>query len=227
MTEECFRLDELDSLIDLDPEDPRGRHLAGCPLCRARLSAYRAFIAGSPPLPGSKPERADAGLSAFLDKMVHGAVEKEAGNGFLARFLGRRMTRRTLIPGLAAAALAAVILVIVLNPFADGDRQPAPLRGLDTPTAGALLSVQPAVVREGAVVFNWAQVPDSDRFVVQIFDAKLDEIARFDAGRDTSLIVRADIMPEADGSLFWRVTALREGDEIAHSRLLPLDIDVD
>ena len=84
MTDGCFQLDELDSLIDLDPEDPRRRHLESCPLCRARLAAYRAFIAEGPPQPGSEPERADAELEQFISRMVRGGVEAETRGGFMA-----------------------------------------------------------------------------------------------------------------------------------------------
>jgi len=224
MTEDCVQLDELGSLLDLDPEDPRRRHLAGCPLCRARLAAYKAFIAEGPPRAGSEPERAEVELGAFLTKMIHGGVEMGAGGGFLSRLRGRRIPKRVIIPGLAAA-VAAVVLIIALKPFLDTDRrQPAPLRGLDAPAAGsAVLAARPAVVREGTIIFTWTSLTDADRYRVQVFDTKLQEIARFEADRDTSLVVRTGDVPRADGSLFWRVTAFREGDEIAHSRPLSLD----
>jgi hypothetical protein len=226
MSDECVRLDELDSLLDLDPRDPRRRHLESCPLCRARLAAYKAFIAEGPPQPGSEPGRADAELAVFMEKMIHGGVETEAGGGFLARLRGRRLPRRALIPGVAAAAVAAVILVIALNPFPDGDgRYPAPLRGLDSMAAGSTLSIQPAVARDGTVLFSWTRLPDADRYEAQIFDTNLKQIARFEADRGTSLTVRVGDIPKVDGPLFWRVMAFREGDEIAHSRLLSFDLD--
>lgn len=227
MNDECFRLDELHSLLDLDAGDPRRRHLADCPLCRARLAAYRAFIAEGPPQAGSEPERAEAELGAFLAKMIHGTVETGSGGGLRARLRGRRFPRRALIPGLAAAAVAAVILIIALSPFPDGDlRHPAPLRGLDAPDdGGAVLQVQPAVARDGTIIFGWTHISDADRYEVQIFDTKLEEIAHFEADRDTSLTVRTGGLPKADGPLFWRVAAFREGDEIAHSPLLSIDPD--
>lgn len=227
MTDECFQLDELDSLLDLDPEDPRRRHLASCPLCRARLAAYRTFLAEGPLQPDSEPVRAGAELEAFVAKMIHDGVGMEAGGGFLSRLRSRRIPRRAIIPGLAAAVVAAVVLIIALSPFPDGDRRhPAPLRGLDAQDAGeSVLAIQPAVAHDGTVLFSWTRLPDSDRYEVQVFDTKLQEIARFEADRDTCLVVRAGDMPRADGTLFWRVMAFREGDEIAHSRLRSLDLD--
>ena len=142
-----------------------------------------------------------------------------------------------------------MILIVVLYQFTDGDRRrPAPLRGADSPAGAAALVVQTAAVREGEIIFSWARVTDADRYEVQIYDADLREIARFGAGSDTSLTVRAgdipgagDITgagelpeaadvtegeetPQTGGPLFWRVAAFREGDEIAHSPLVPLEI---
>jgi hypothetical protein len=226
MTDGCFRLDELESVLDLDPDDPRRRHLADCPVCRARLAAYRAFIAEGPPQAGSEPGRAEAELGVFLERMIRGGVETQTGDGFMARLRARRLPKRILVPGMAVAAAAVVILIIALHPFSNGDgRHPASLRGVDSPTAVAL-SVQPAVVGEGTVTFSWTRLPGSDRYEVRLFDTKLELIARFEAGRDTSLVLRADVLPKADGPLFWRVMAFRGGDEIARSRLLSLDLGV-
>lgn len=51
MYDRCFPLEEMESLLDLSPDDPRQQHLKRCPLCRSRLAAYRMFLAEGPPLP--------------------------------------------------------------------------------------------------------------------------------------------------------------------------------
>ena len=221
MNDRCFPLEELKSLIDLSPDDPRRLHLAECPLCRARLAAYRTFIEEGPPLAGSEPERADAELSAYIEKMVHSDTEARARGGFLARFRRRRISKRMLMPGLAAAAVAIVVLIIALSPFPGGDRrQLSPLRGWGSREAE--LEAGPATLREGAVRFEWKSNPEADRYEVQLFDASLREIARFDAGRATSLTVQTSEMPETGDAIFWRIVAFRGGDELAHSPPRPL-----
>jgi hypothetical protein len=224
MTDECFRLEELESLIDLDAQDPRRRHLEDCPLCRARLAAYKAFITEGPPQAGSKPERAEAELGSFMENMIRGS---EARSDSRARLHARRFPKRVLIPGLAVAAAAAVILIIALSPFPGGDRQlPAPLRGSDSPSiTGAGVSVRPVEQSGSSVLFSWTARPDADRYEIQIFNARLEGVARFEAGGDTSLTVESGDLPGPDEPFFWRIAAFRGGDEIAHSRPLPLDRD--
>jgi hypothetical protein len=235
MTDGCFRLDELDSLLDLGPEDPRRQHLAECPLCRARLAAYRTFLAEGPPLSGSRPELARAELERFVTGMVEGGietevkgvveVERETGGGFWTRLCARRIPKRVLVPGLVTAA-AAVILIIVLYPFTGGElRRPAPLRGLDSPGTGrGVLPVRPAVIEGGTATFRWTAVPDADSYQLQLFDTSLEEVARFGAGSNTTFQVQAGDIPAVSGPLLWRVVAFRGGDEFARSRLSPLDL---
>jgi len=217
MTDECFRLDELDSLLDLAHGDPRWRHLAECPLCRARLAAYRAFLAEGPPLAGSRPEKAKADIEACIDGMVHGGAETKSGSR--ARMRAHTIPKRVLIPGLVTAA-AAVVLIFSLHRFSGDDRpRPAPLRGVkSTRVGGATPVARPAVIRDGTVTFSWSRVPDADCYQVLIFDMNLEEVARFEAKNDTILSIRADEIAQAGGPLLWRIVAYREGDELSRSR---------
>jgi hypothetical protein len=225
MTERCFHMDELASLLDLKPGDPREQHLAACPLCRARLAAYKAFVAEGPPLTGSQPERAKADLDEFLVRMIYGDSRAGGETGFRARLRQQRISRFVLVPGLAAAAVA-VILFVVLSPFSrDRLRQEAPLRGIESPTAdGSELAVQPAVITDGVVTFRWYHVPGSDRYEIQVFDAKLEQIARFEANRQEALEVSISQIPATGGPLWWRIVAFRNGDAVAHSPLSPLEL---
>jgi len=221
MTEECFPLDELDSLLHLSAEDPRRRHLAACPLCRARLASYSAFIAEGPPAPGSQPEKAKADLERFIAGLTQSDAEAKSRSGLHARLRAFRIPRAALAPGLAAAVVVAVVLFVVMRPFSGGDReQPSPLRGLEAPTAGApALSTSPAIIESGKVTFSWSALPDCDLYRVQLFNEKLEEIACFDADSGTSLTVEGGQMPAPSGPLWWRVVAFRGGDEVARSPL--------
>jgi hypothetical protein len=223
MTDGCFRLDEFESLLDLAPDDPRQRHLAACPLCRARLAEYRAFITEGPPAVGSRPEEANAALEAFTVRMIRGAGGA-GGGGFWSRFRALRAPRIVLVPGLAAAAIAAVILIAILHPFPGGDERRPSLRGSSDSTITEL-AVKPVLVRDGAVTFTWSLLPDADRYEVQIFDANLDQIARFDAGATAGLKTEPGVIPGADGVLWWRVVAFRDGDELGRSPLSALSRD--
>ena len=69
MADRCFDLTEFGDLLDLEPGDPRGEHLARCPLCRSRLRAYRAFLEKQPAA-GSRPADADAALERYISETV-------------------------------------------------------------------------------------------------------------------------------------------------------------
>jgi hypothetical protein len=227
MTDKCFRLDELDALLDLGEDDPRQRHLADCPLCRARLAAYRTFLEDSPPLPGSRPEEAAAHLEKFIENVLHGGAEPAGSRGepgFRARMRLGIGWRRGLV--LAATAAAAVILIVVLVPLRDGGRRRiAPLRGPEPSATGeSALTARPAFIRNGSIVFSWSPVPEADGYEIHLFDTALDETARFDAGTDTSMQIRIAEIPRTDALLLWRVVALREGGEVARSHLTSLDL---
>jgi hypothetical protein len=227
MTDECFRLDELDALLDLRAGDPRQRHLAECPLCRARLAAYRAFLADKPPLPGSRPGEAASRLEEFIEKTIRGGPEPAGSRGepgFWARMRLGSGWRRGLALGVTAAA--AVILIVILVPFRDGGRRRiAPLRGLEPSGTGeSAFAAHRAVAENGSVVFSWSPVPEADGYEIHMFNTALDETARFEAGADTGMRVRIDEIPQTGTLLLWRVVAVREGGEIARSPLRSLDL---
>jgi hypothetical protein len=225
MTDKCFRLDELDCVANMNPGDPRRQHLAECPLCRARLAAYRAFLTEAPPPSESSPERARAELESFIDKMVHGRVEAGQKPGFRSALLAVLSSRRVLAPGLAVAA--ALLLVVVLKPFRAGeDRSPASLRGGETPgVVVASIAVEDALIVADVVTFRWNALAEADRYEVEIFDTGLSEIARFDAGRGNTLEVATEDIPRVDGPLLWRVVAFHEGDTVARSQPTPIDLN--
>lgn len=227
MADRCFRPDEMESLLELAPGDSRLRHLADCPLCRARFAEYRAFIEEGAPADGSRPEQARADLEVFIAKMLRGEAGSTGGRDFRARLRALRVPRFVLIPGVAAAAVAVLILVAVLHPFTGMDQQQPPLRGLADSTEEKLseLVTTPAAVRGGAMSFSWSALPDADRYEVQIFDVNLESHARFDAGRDTVLEIKTDEISAASGPLWWRVAAFQGGDEFAHSSLSALRYD--
>jgi len=77
---------------------------------------------------------------------------------------------------------------------------------------------------DGAVALRWQKSPDADRYRVQLFDTHLEEIARFGAGSDTTLILLPDQLPACSGLLLWRVQALREGSQVAHSHPTALEL---
>lgn len=235
MTDRCYRPEEIASLLDLAPEDPRQRHLASCPLCRARLAEYRAFMAEGPPVAGSRPEEAKRNLDDFVAGMIHGpdagrrkgSAQSAPEGGFRNPFRSLRIPKLALAPGIAAAvAFAALILVVVFHPFPGGGRREAALRDLDDSTATEVnLIAAPVTVREGTITFTWDAVPYADRYEVQIFDADLDPIAAFDAAGAASLEIEADLIPPTAPPVWWRVAAYRDGDEFAHSILSALRLD--
>jgi hypothetical protein len=227
MAERCFRMDEMDDLLDLNPSDPRQQHLNRCPLCRARLSAYRMFLAKDPGLSGSQQGQAEARLDEFIAREFQDedALVAEDEPGLLSRFQQLLGRRRVMAPALVVVGLLA--LIVALKPFTEDERfAPGRLRGVDSTAVSApLLLLGVEVDPDGTVTFRWRQWPEADSYRLQIFTPDLAEIAQFTAAGDTFLQVPPHEIPAVDEPLLWRIQALREGDEMAHSSPASLDLN--
>lgn len=231
MSDHCFDWAEFDDLLDLDPSDPRQQHLAECPLCRARLSAYRAFLAKTPLAVDSRQEEAEDHLERFIAEQrsgeepvaKHGASAGE-GTKQRAKILQLFRPMRWALPVAAAAAILAVL--IVRGPLQEAERSAQHrLRSADTTEVSlAALRGSATLGPDQTIVFRWPTWPGADSYQIQLFTPKLEEIARFTAGGDTLLKIRSVEIPAEMGPILWRVQALREGDEIAHSAPEALDL---
>jgi hypothetical protein len=228
----CLRPEELGELEGCPPEDPRRRHLEECPRCRALWIAYRGFMeTPDPRTPGACA--AEERLAEQLRAEIYGTAstpgssteppEGETAHGFLRILLGR-----PLVPALAAAGL---ILLAVWGIQELREAGPGPGDGIllrETQTAGAPV-VRGLVARrraDGGLALRWQTVAGADRYEVTFYGSGLAEVARLDAGRDSTLTLtpeRLHSLRDRSRALFWRVTAYRMGDPVGDSELEVLD----
>jgi len=225
MADRCFDLSEFGDLLDLEPGDPRSEHLARCPLCRSRLKAFRAFLEKRPAA-GSRPADADAALERYITATVRQSPLSRPGSEAergLPR-LGPLSLRRFAVPALAAAAV--VVLVLVWAPPRHAPEGPSGQLRREPQPAGleATLAATSAVRPDGAIALRWRKSPDADSYQVQLFDTRLEEIARFPAGSDTVLILLPEQLVDLSGPLLWRVQALRTGSVVGRSSPAALEL---
>lgn len=224
MSDSCLQMEELLEVARLEAGDPGRTHLDQCPRCQANLASYEAFMNTE-----GLPDEADLSdarskLGAALDREIFGAEapggETSAANPI--RSLLDRLTAPALRPVWAVAAV--VLLAIVIRNTHQppgGTERTITLRGAETGTE-SLVTGEPRLLEDGGIGLSWQHVPAADRYEVAIYGVNLAEITRLDAGGETSLLLTPETLGELaaeQGTLFWRVFCLREGDPLASSRL--------
>ena len=220
MSDSCFRLDEIATLIEMAPDDPRRQHLDACPLCQSRLAAYRCFMAKTAPLPGSDPEKARIELERFIGGLDPRAARGVAWSEWWSQFRARLGPRRVFALGIASATVA---LLIILRPFpGHNGSEPPLLRGPETSGAPSI-RLETRSIEGGDIVLRWSALAEADLYEVQVLDTRLERVARFSAGPATTYRLQRKAMPAGDGPFFCRIAAFRGGDELAGSDVLLLD----
>jgi hypothetical protein len=149
MTDSCLRPDELETLLELAPDDPRAAHLEHCARCRALLAAYRRYLEVGAEPADARQQQLEARLQEALEAEILGTPaadgETVTAPDSPARFERRAIPddwddgrqRRQLPPLLrrflhgplpfpfpaqlrvAAAAALVVALVLVIRPGGD------------------------------------------------------------------------------------------------------------
>jgi hypothetical protein len=80
----------------------------------------------------------------------------------------------------------------------------------------------PQSTDNGSIRLTWHRTAAADSYQILILDTGLNELARFDAGSDTFLILTEDrfesVPPPPDRQVLWQVLALRRGDKLGISR---------
>jgi hypothetical protein len=233
MTERCLGPGEIAAARDAGPDDPRRRHLDGCPWCQA-LAASRDLFDETEDLPaGADPEGADARLAAFLDRDIAGRPSDGAGASAEppAGPRPRHGWRRHALPvSLAAAAVLAVVVGIqVARDLAAPPARSINLRAAPGGESAPVLAT-PRPVADGGLVLSWSAGPADARYAVEVVTGRRTVALRLDAGAGTSLALSADRLARLRAEpppLFAVVVASVGGDEVARSlpRLLPTGRD--
>jgi hypothetical protein len=216
-------VERIGEVLDLPPDDELRQHVESCPRCSSLLASYQAFIVAEP-ADSAKLADAEARLKEFLHRRIGtGEPSTPQGDprpgegGFLARLKAAFYPA----PAWVAAALIAVAAVAWWQQWKSTE-QPA-LRSV-SPTSLIELAL-PQPISGGAVRLDWEANEAADGYVVVLYSLELEEIARLDAGRETSLdLTRAALPQDAPQVLICRIAALKDGDEIAESAPVPLNI---
>jgi hypothetical protein len=186
------------------------------------------------PPPSAEVQRAEQQMASAVRRAIEESglpVLPAAGSPAVRAVTAKPASRRAARPIWRFALAAAAVLVVGLGlgralwsggSHAGGE---APrgyvLRGDAPRDEIAVLPVRDGEARR--LRLAWHAFPGADAYRVALHGTDLAELAAVAAGADTSLeIDPAALTGAAAAPLFWRVVALRGGDEIAGSPLHPL-----
>ncbi len=239
MTRECLPVEDLEEVRSWPEDDPRREHIAGCPRCRSLLDSYALFLRGGD-LPGdAAADVMDRRLQAALEReifperrMVTGresrsAREMTGWEKVLDVLTGRRSPVRW--RGALAVAAAITLVVVGLNALhrAGGPAGERIVLRQEAAEPGTVLAATVEVAGPGEWLFRWVPVDEADGYALIFLGTDLAERSRREVlAPETSLRVAEQELASPGASPgsppFWQVLALRDGDEIAHSRPQPL-----
>jgi hypothetical protein len=222
----------LGEILELPPDDPRRRHVDACPRCRSLVLAHGSFL--DPPEDveaGQAAEQVSARLDAFRADLIGGAshpagtrtrISRPSVGARAGRARPRAWWQRIFSPALRPAWALAAVAVISAIAFVGvrQGRQPG-----ETLVRGAVDRAMglgaPQMLEGGAVRLSWRPAAEPvDGYELVLLSAQLETIARFEAGRDTTLTLPAAALPEAFRSgelLLYRVDARVGRDVVAQS----------
>jgi hypothetical protein len=221
---QCVDEQALGEVLALPQDDPRRRHLADCPRCRALVLSYQQFLDPTVEESASYGTAEHDQLSGFRHRMLglapaeaRAPMAEPAQNGADRRSWGERLFGPSLRPVWAIVAIAIAFGVMKISPRPEHTTpEPPTLRG----AAPHELAVHPPVFADSAVTLAWASNPEADAYQLRFFSIALTEIGRHDMGRDTVAKLAAADLPEpyrAGEVVLWRVVALKGGDELESS----------
>lgn len=215
MRQPCTLAEDFAEQVNRPADDPYWRHAEGCPDCRARLEAYRAFLEDDPGAdPGFDLDAADAELEVRLaEAMAVGDSDGDQGTGRLSWW-----SRPRVWYSLAAVLVAAVGLSLVPELDRAGDMSwPAGqevLRGDDAGQEGFRCLRQ-----DGGLQLHWPVDPRADGVVAVFFAEDMSEIARLNVGpTGPSSVEREDL---AARTAYCQIFYLAGGDTLARGPLFP------
>jgi hypothetical protein len=185
-----------------------------------------------PPPPSSERERsARADLAVALEREILGAAGgPDAGARRSRKVAPRRrwfelLQGPALRPALAAVALTLIVLGGYEIASRPGREQPSGVVRGGPAGAAAAMRLTEGARPGGATILQWTRMPAADAYEIVVYGAALTEIARLPAGADSALALAPGTLPAAaarESALVCRVIAMRGGDEIGRSNLLPL-----
>ena len=222
MSTPCVRPEDFGDVDALPVDHPIRVHLAGCARCQSRWQAYRSFLQDAESGPRSRPEaEADTALNGMI-RTEFGTPETEreparrSGAGGWRSFFSSRPGRRFMILTPAAAVLAVAIVMLATS-HRTGLPEPA-FRGEGSSSTLTLES--PRRLPDGGFRMAWSAIAGADAYRVRVLDTALNPVFETTVEAETSTILHPSDLGAAARSgagFVWRVTALREGEEIGVS----------
>lgn len=242
MSDRSVEIEDPGEWPGLPADDPRRRELEAKPSARARVLAYREFMAAEN-LPGA-PGRAEAEtrLAAALDAEIGipgataGASDGAPARATLAAPEARLDPRPFAWFGPSRfkplVAIAAVVLAMAgagLVTTVLRQQQGDPLRGIETPGVPGVWSPDPKsrVTPNAGLALAWTAAPGADRYVVVFVSADLEELDRIEGITSLELILTREALPRGlrpATTVSWRVLAFRGADEIGRSPATPVTL---
>ncbi len=226
VTERCHPHETLAAISELAPGDLRRTHLDGCPRCRARLVAYRAFMAGDLPsgldLDPSILGAARSQLDAVMTREIYGTDLLPAGrSGLHTRLVN--LAAKSWRPALAAAAVLVLVFGLKTNQVPLNLPLPSPgteslLRGtVERSQTDYPLRVEPGPDK-GTWHLAWEAPERTTASAVVLYDTDLAEVARLDAGEAEEFLLQSEMISTPQSIAFVRVVFAVNGDEIGRSQ---------
>lgn len=217
---QCLKPEELDQVLSAPAADPRRVHARSCPRCGALLAQYASFVAAESGIPERQVADAETRIGAALDREIGlGAAPKPAAVRTRTRWAWLR--EPAFRPALAFAAVAIVLGIAIWSPIRLGSPGDGRLRG----TEGTLAPlVRTEVEADGTLRLDWHSWSGADAYEVRFYSSDLAELGRRGPFTDTTARIGRHQIPEVVGhrELLVRVIALREGDPVGQSSVVPL-----
>jgi hypothetical protein len=222
MNPSCIRPEAFGDIETLPADHPVRAHLAKCPRCQAGWKAYRAFLEdASSPARSSAEAAAEAALGAMVrtEFGLHEAKESVTRGSWLTNWRGwlslRPRARWLILTPSATLVVVAIVMLATNRPSVPGE--PA-FRGSES--SATLRLDAPQALADGSLRLSWSAAAGADAYRIQVLDTALDPMLQVTVPGDTSAIVRPADLGDAVRSgarLLWRVTVLRDGEEIGGS----------
>jgi hypothetical protein len=230
-----FEIEELEAILELPADHPRRRRLETDPRFRAAVHAYLQFLSLGQAEPDREAARAEEKLGKVLEHEIFGPSDSTAASAIDTRSRIRRMWQLPWLRPTAAVALlivAAVGFSSLLRSDGPGDAPSGVLR-IEQAAPQAEVHLDMATTgrtSDGSVQVAWQAYPGAETYRVILYGADLAPLTELTVTNDTKLVLPLEEISRLttdQGSLFYRVEALRGGDPVARSQpqLLPTTDD--
>lgn len=229
MDDPCLEDRELLSLLHAAVDDPRWRHVRGCPRCRGNLAAYRRYVALTVhrPVPGEgdRPGRAreDEVVGRLQRTLREEIVGEPARPGIKDRVRSMLQPRRW-VPALGAAAVVAGAALLLI------DRLPWWPVGTGSPRDDSLPASETTIetrgewrLPDGSIELRWRPLSGRHAYRVRLLGEGLEAMAAIPSiTESTAVLPAAGPADDWSSAAWWQVEALESGDPVADSRPRPL-----